>query len=104
MPSPAADLLDELAAHCRTDQRPWGFMRWIDAPGHDLTVKYLTVRAGERTSLQWHDRKDELLVVLGGTGSVEAGGQSYDGECLVRIRPGTPHRVTGPLAYLEVSS
>ena len=76
-------------------------MRWLDAPGHDLTVKYLTVDDGQRTSLQRHDRKDELLIVLDGTGCVEVAGEPRGGT--VRIRPGTPHRVTGPLTYLEVS-
>lgn len=102
MPSSTADLLSELEAHHRVVQRPWGSMRWLDAPGHDLTVKYLTVEDGQRTSLQRHDRKDELLIVLGGTGYVEAGGETCGGT--VRIRPGVPHRVTGPLAYLEVSA
>ena len=46
-------------------------MRWLDAPGQDLTVKCLTVKEGKRTSLQRHDRKDELLVIIGGTGYVE---------------------------------
>jgi hypothetical protein len=36
---------------------------------------------------------------------VEAGGISHQGlGCGVRVPPGTAHRVTGPLAYLEVSS
>lgn len=103
--SPQAELLDEMTAHARTDVRPWGFMRVLDAPGHDLTVKFLTVFSGSRTSLQRHDRKDEVLVILDGTGSVESGDVTYrGGGSVVRILPGTVHQVTGPLTYLEVSS
>lgn len=105
MPSSPAELLDDLKVHQHTDVRPWGFMRTLDAPGHDLTVKYLYVRSDRRTSLQRHDRKDELLLILGGEGWAEAGGIQYRGSgTVVRIPPGTVHRVTGPLTYLEVSS
>jgi mannose-6-phosphate isomerase-like protein (cupin superfamily) len=103
MPSPTADLLDALAAHDRTEERPWGLMRWLDAPEGDLTVKYLTVKQGKRTSLQRHDRKDELLIIIGGAGYVEADGELRGSGC-VRIKPGVLHRVTGPLTYIEVST
>jgi mannose-6-phosphate isomerase-like protein (cupin superfamily) len=103
MPSPTAELLDELMVHCRTEERPWGFMCWLDAPGQDLTVKYLSVKDGQRTSLQRHEHKDELLILLGGSGHVEAGGRVCRSD-MVRISPGVVHRVTGPLVYLEVST
>lgn len=105
MPSAAADLLDELTASCRETRPPWGSVLWLDAPEAGLTVKHLAVAAGRRTSLQLHERKDELLVITGGTGFVQAGGKTYQGTgCAVRIPPGMLHRVTGPLSYLEVSS
>ena len=103
MPSPAGDLLGELAASQRLEQRPWGSMLWLDAPGHDVTVKHLRVAAGERTSRQRHVYKDELLVIIGGGGFVEAGAETFRAGA-VRIWPGTVHRVTGPLEYLEVST
>ncbi len=109
MPSPTADLLDALLglAHYRTELPPWGFMHWLDAPTRDLTVKYLVVMENERTSLQLHQRKDELLIILSNGGEldgfVEADGKRCTGNA-VRIRPGTPHRVTGPLSYIEVST
>jgi len=105
MPSSTGDLLDELMLHVHTDVRPWGFMRALDAPGCDITVKYLAVSDGSRTSLQRHDRKDELLFILHGSGYVEVGDATYwASKTVVRIPPGTVHRVTGPLTYLEVSS
>jgi mannose-6-phosphate isomerase-like protein (cupin superfamily) len=104
MPSPTGKLLDSLMLHTRAGQdRPWGWMRWWDAPGHDLTIKHLTVREGHRTSLQLHQRKDELLIFLDGTGHVEIGDRCYVGG-MIRIPPGTKHRVVGPLSYLEVST
>ncbi len=105
MPSSTADLLDQLTAHQSTVTRPWGLMRWLDAPAQDLTVKYLVIDAGQRTSLQRHDRKDELLLICSGSGYVEVGDVRCRGDGrVIRIGPGTVHRVTGPLAYLELSS
>jgi mannose-1-phosphate guanylyltransferase/mannose-6-phosphate isomerase len=105
MPSPTADLLAQLLASGRTDHRPWGFMRCFDDPHHDLTIKYLTVQEGHRTSMQRHDRKDELLIILSGGGNVEAGEVTLGGDgAMVRIRPGVAHQVVGPLVYLEVST
>jgi mannose-6-phosphate isomerase-like protein (cupin superfamily) len=77
-------------------------MHWLDAPSHDLTVKYMFVARGSRTSLQQHQRKDELLIVLFGSGYIEVGAERHIG--MARIRPGVPHRVTGELSYLEVST
>jgi mannose-1-phosphate guanylyltransferase/mannose-6-phosphate isomerase len=86
-------------------ERPWGFMRALNAPKANLTVKYLCVHNGERTSLQYHKHKDELLFIINGSGFVDVGGERYEGAGLpVRIKPGVVHRVTGPLVYLEVSS
>ena len=94
-------LLDELTA--KFDRRPWGYMRILDAPENNVTIKYLVVQAAHRTSLQKHEHKDELLFVLAGGGWVELNGVVHSGG-VVRIYPGDEHRVTGPLVYLEVSS
>lgn len=104
MPSPVDDLLTALAGGYTAHHRPWGQMRVLGSAEHNLTVKYLMVRAGARTSLQYHNRKDELLVPIAGTGWAEIEGRKYGPGCLVRIRPGVVHRVTGPLTYIEISS
>jgi len=105
MPSPTGDLLDELAANCKTDMRPWGRMFWLNAKDHNLTVKYLEVKRGHRTSLQYHERKDELLIILEGAGYVLVGEETWRGAGLVlRIAPCEQHQVTGPLSYLEIST
>lgn len=106
MPSSTGKILDELMSDPCTDydQRPWGYMRVLDAPDHDLTVKYLRVLNGERTSLQRHERKDELLFIISGDGFVEVDGVRRTAGSIIRIPPGTVHRVTGPLEYIEVST
>lgn len=87
------------------DERPWGYMRVLNDADHDMTVKYLYVRPLHRTSLQYHERKDEYLLIVDGDGRVEVDDRTYEGPGhYVHIPPGTKHRVTGPLAYLEISS
>lgn len=88
------------------DERPWGYMRAVHVPGRDLTVKYLYVREGHRTSLQYHERKDEWLLVIDGTGCVETdtGDECAGAGHFIHIPPGRVHRVTGPLSYMEIST
>jgi mannose-6-phosphate isomerase-like protein (cupin superfamily) len=104
MQYPVADLLSALTRGFTSEPRPWGRMWGVGSPGHDLHVKYLTVNDGARTSLQRHERKDELLIILGGTGYAQIGANRYGSGCVVRIRPGVTHRVTGPLTFMEVST
>ena len=104
MPSPVDDLLTALAKGYVAEHRPWGQMRSVGDRAHNLTFKYLTVRAEGRTSLQKHEHKDELVVIITGSGWLEVEGRRYGSGCVVRIRPGVIHRVTGPLSYLEVST
>lgn len=81
-------------------------MECFDSPEHDLTIKHITVHAGRRTSLQYHEHKDELLIVLSGFGHVTLDSKIqsvHDGRCM-RVAPGVRHRVTGPLEYLEIST
>lgn len=81
--------------------RPWGVMH--EFASGELLVKVITVYAGQRTSLQYHHDKDELMIIIGGTGHVEIDGFIHDDD-IHRIKPGTIHRVTGPLHYLELST
>lgn len=105
-PSSVGDLLTELMVREHEDHRPWGYMRVLDSIDHNLTIKFLKVQNGARTSLQHHAHKDELLYILDDLGGwVEAYDRRYDkAGTLIRIRPGVVHRVTGPLEYLEISS
>lgn len=93
--------------------KPWGFERELSHYGPDFTVKYLRVNDGARTSLQVHERKIEMIFILhrdpdngGFVETAPAVGIELikREERLILISPGMPHRVTGPLEYLEVST
>lgn len=90
--------------------KPWGAMNELTIrdpgrPKDDLLMKEITVHEGHRTSLQYHEHKDEVIVILDGHGQVECGDAVFIGQGnVIRITPWTPHRVTGPLRYLEFST
>jgi mannose-6-phosphate isomerase len=81
-------------------EKPWGYeVRWA------ITDRYLGkiihVRKGEALSLQYHERKDECLLLVRGTIDAELGGE--DGELktvrmsegdTIHLTPGTRHRIT----------
>jgi len=91
--------------------KPWGH-ELIFAENERYAGKVLHLEAGQALSLQYHERKDETLMVLQGevTLSVEVEGEMRDirlrsGEAH-RIRPGVRHRLTADAAVdiVEVSS
>jgi len=91
--------------------KPWGH-ELIFAENERYAGKVLHLEPGQSLSLQYHERKDETLMVLQGevTLSVEVDGQMRDillgpGEAH-RIRPGVRHRLTSEAAVdiVEVSS
>jgi mannose-6-phosphate isomerase-like protein (cupin superfamily) len=81
-------------------EKPWGYeIRWA-VTDHYLG-KILHVRKGEALSLQYHERKDEWLLVVRGCVDTELG--ALDGELKthrmregdsVHLTPGTRHRLT----------
>jgi mannose-6-phosphate isomerase len=95
MPEPAIKRADE----SRVD-KPWGYeIRWA------ITARYLGkvlhVNKGEALSLQYHERKDEWLLVSEGAVDIEIG--ALDGKLekarmrkgdSVHIPPRTRHRIT----------
>jgi mannose-6-phosphate isomerase-like protein (cupin superfamily) len=120
MPAPSApvysttDLLEVLSQLPWSTTRhdpPWGIMKELSAPSLDFTVKHIQVFSGHRTSLQVHEKKHEVIIILSGsydTGFVETG--ALTGELqrcnsnIISISPGMLHRVTGSLEYLEIST
>jgi len=85
-----------------TTERPWGSeLLWALTPSY--AAKVLTIRAGHRTSLQHHERKEETLLVLDGPVllTIEApDGALHDrrlhtGE-RVHLPAGTRHRFAAP--------
>ena len=56
------------------DERPWGNERWF-VESQPVTVKILTVRAGEEFSLQYHNHRDEFWRILSGSPTVHIDGR-----------------------------
>ena len=92
--------------------KPWGWeIRW--AVTDRYLGKILHINPGEALSLQYHERKDECLLVVKGELDFELGDASGQlrrhrlkvGDT-IRITPGTRHRMTAvdEVEIFEVSS
>jgi len=95
-------------------RKHWGDERWLVPEDCVFGFKIITVRAGKRTSLQYHQEKEEANLVLCGEGrlhlaeSDKATVEKYPlvpGQ-IVHIRPGVVHRVEAltDLVIVEVST
>jgi mannose-6-phosphate isomerase len=94
------------AATTRVD-KPWGYeLRWA------ITDRYLGkiihVNEGEALSLQYHERKDECILLSSGVLDLELDGSVHrlqPGDC-AHIMPGTRHRMVAvqDCDIFEVSS
>jgi mannose-1-phosphate guanylyltransferase/mannose-1-phosphate guanylyltransferase/mannose-6-phosphate isomerase len=87
----------------QNDTRPWGSFRQFTA-NETTTVKMLCVNAGQRLSLQYHNKRDEFWVVLTGNPSITIG------ETITQAKKGdeffipaeTVHRIGAPDDYVEI--
>jgi mannose-6-phosphate isomerase len=101
----------QLGGQGRVD-KPWGYeLRWA------ITDRYLGkiihVNAGHKLSLQYHEHKDESILVLSGELDLVLEDDSGElrthrlraGEC-ARVHPGRRHRFVAPVDVdlVEVSS
>ena len=50
--------------------KPWGEERWLVPEGSPFGFKVIVVRKGNRTSLQYHEAKEEANLVLRGEGQL----------------------------------
>jgi len=103
-----------------TEQRPWGeFTVLLDAP--DCKVKRITVKAGQRLSLQRHKYRSEKWVCISGKGLITLGKTTQTLEVVgfssriehssrssVDISAGTIHRVLASpcqdLVFIEIQT
>ena len=91
------------------DARPWGEWMVIDL-GAGFVVKRITVRPGQRLSLQRHRHRAEQWVVVAGVANVTRGDAMFALTVAetVRIAPGETHRVANPgvedLIFIEVQT
>jgi mannose-6-phosphate isomerase len=89
------------------DRRPWGqFRRYTH--GETTTVKLITVEAGQELSLQRHDHRDELWVVIDAGLLVRIGDEVTEAAAGQEffVPRGTIHRASGGAAssrFLEVA-
>jgi len=101
-------------ATAKVVHKHWGEERWLVSEGSAFGFKLITVRAGKRTSLQYHRQKEEANLVLCGEGrlylseDIDTPLQEYalaPGE-IAHIRPGVVHRVEAvtDLVIVEVST
>lgn len=88
---------------------PWGLeLWWADGPGY--LGKILHIRRGHRTSKQYHERKDETLLVQQGILTVvwdEGRSEKYPPNHVVHIPAGKVHRLCaydGAVTLVEVST
>jgi mannose-6-phosphate isomerase len=91
------------------DTRPWGEWRVIDC-GAGFVVKRITVRPGQRLSLQRHKHRAEQWVVVAGAATVTLGDKVFPltpGET-TRIEPGDAHRIANQgaddVVFIEVQT
>jgi mannose-1-phosphate guanylyltransferase/mannose-6-phosphate isomerase len=91
------------------DTRPWGDWMVIDA-GAGFVVKRITVRPGQRLSLQRHQHRDEHWVVVQGAATVTRDAETFalGAGQITRIGRGQAHRVanagTVDLVFIEVQT
>ena len=98
----------------RRVEKPWGYELWW-ARTERYVGKILHVRRGESLSLQYHNVKDETILLQSGRLLLETGKQGQEKELrriemkpgdVFHITPGTLHRMTGieDCDILEVST
>jgi mannose-6-phosphate isomerase-like protein (cupin superfamily) len=94
------DSLEVRRADSTRVDKPWGYeIRW--AVTDRYLGKILHVNRGEALSLQFHERKDECILIVKGAIEFEHGSdeaalrkQTMKVGDTVRITPGTRHRMT----------
>lgn len=93
-------------------EKPWGREEIVEI-NDKYMVKKLTMWAGHRCSLQYHEKKLETIYVLSGVLKIVSGStqevlseELYRAGDSITIRPGIIHRMEGveDSVYLEAST
>jgi len=80
-------------------EKPWGSELWV-AVTDDYCLKLIVLKKGQRSSLQYHEKKHEHIYIDSGIAKIESAGP--DGEIVTDIvgpgtilehKPGDLHRV-----------
>ena len=77
----------------RTD-KPWGYEKILISTDKYLTKK-LFIRGGYQTSYHHHEKKDETMYIMDGSGYIEFEDrkEQFGRDDVIRIEPGTPHTI-----------
>lgn len=93
-------------------EKPWGYEKWI-AVTDSYALKEIFLKKGCRTSLQYHNLKEEHSYLLRGKLSIEEDNENkemivniYEPGEIVHAKPLARHRVTAleDSTYIEVST
>jgi mannose-6-phosphate isomerase len=94
--------------------KAWGQELWLVPEGAPFGFKMISINAGQRTSLQYHERKEEANLLLSGSATLwyADGPDDPVSECvlhegdIVHVRPGALHRIAAitDVVLVEVST
>jgi mannose-6-phosphate isomerase-like protein (cupin superfamily) len=85
----------------RTVTKPWGHeLIWAETPRY--VGKILHIKAGEQLSLQYHQRKDETIMVLSGRLRFEHGA-SEQALATVELGPNEPFHIQPGLRHRMIA-
>jgi mannose-6-phosphate isomerase-like protein (cupin superfamily) len=112
--SPTEGMQVGTVSSAKVVNKPWGREYWIVPEGAPFGFKIIYLKAGTRSSLQFHRKKEEANIILRGEGVLRFGDGSNgpSGEIVlqpgmtVHVRPGAVHRfsATTDLVMVECST
>ncbi|MBB4277707.1 cupin domain-containing protein [Rhizobium mongolense] len=113
--SNAGDLKIEHVTTAKKVTKRWGEERWLVAEGAPFGFKIIHILAGQKTSLQYHERKEEANLVLTGSGVFFYANEQPNERLknidlsvgdIVHILPGMVHRIEArtDITLVEVST
>ncbi|MDO8590567.1 MAG: phosphomannose isomerase type II C-terminal cupin domain [bacterium] len=91
-----------------TEDRPWGSFTKFTTNNEPVTVKIITVKAGQAFSLQSHEKRDEFWRIISGDGFITIGDvrKPVQTNGNYEIPPNTKHRIEAgshAVVLLEIS-
>jgi mannose-6-phosphate isomerase len=113
---PAAELAPGLRLtrfrDAKVVEKHWGWERWLHEADAPFGFKIIKVKAGERTSLQYHEHKRETYFILQGEGRlhyrqrVDAADQvtEFSSGAIGHVDPGAVHRVEAVTDIILIES
>ena len=100
--------MDKNIQNTYTEERPWGSFTKFTTNNEPVTVKIITVKAGEAFSLQSHKNRDEFWRIISGAGTITIGDTSspITPDTDYQIPRGTKHCIEAlseSVVFLEVA-